>query len=248
MRKIIIWINILIVSYTLTGCKENEGLEFSGESTLYFAHEQYGQQDSIDHSFFSVPETQERDTIEIKIEAAGYPTGTDRPFLLQQTNIGDADAAVAGKHFVAFDDPEMLKELIIPANAASKTLRLIVLKDPSLKLGKVRLALKFGTNGYFKPGVEEWRHFIIKTTAKPTKPASWDSYWLYDFGEWGAEKMTFIIRSTGFSDFDGDTPDTAYRSYLLLKATQALLEYNNNPDNDPPLKEADGTIVELKYQ
>lgn len=248
MKKIIIWICAFSLSCNLVGCKENEGLEFAGESTLYFVHETYGQQDSINHSFFSVPELQERDTIEIKIEAGGYPFAKDRPFVLEQTNIGDEDAAIAGKHFVAFDDPEMRKELMIPANTVSKTLKLIVLKDASLELGKVRLALKFGTNEYFKPGVEEWRNFVVKTTAQPEKPVSWDVRWVYDYGTWGAEKMKFIIRSTGFSDFDGDAPDASYRNYLLLKATQALLEYNSNPDNNPPLKEADGTIVELKYQ
>lgn len=247
MNTMIKIMGVILVIGTIFGCQENEGQEFIGESTLFFTNDAtLQQQDSMAHSFFMLPEGQNRDTIEIRIEAGGYPAVQDRPFVLKQTNEGESDAAVAGKHFIAFDDPEMQKELIFPANTVEKKLKLILLNAPDLAEGKVRLALAFGENEYFKAGVNEQKNFVVTTTAKPEPPVSWPDIWVYHFGEWGAEKMKFIIKSTGFSDFDATGIDDGYRRYLLAKASQALLEYNSNPENNPPLKEADGTIVEFK--
>ena len=106
IRIATILIFLLIVG--TIGCKENTALEYENDPALYFENSYYTQQDSIAHTFFIQPDDQMRDTVFVEILTMGYPTDTDRPFVLEQTNAGKPGSAVAGKHFVAFDDPEML--------------------------------------------------------------------------------------------------------------------------------------------
>ena len=243
IRKISIFGFLLIVA--AIGCKENTALEYENDPALYFENTTYGQRDSVAHSFFIQPDDQMRDTVFVEILTQGYPAGIDRPFALVQSNAGQPGAAVAGKHYVAFDDPEMVPHLMIPKGSVRKSFPLIVLRDPSLDLEEVRIELKIGENEYFRPGIDIWTNFVVKTTAMAVKPTSWDSVWRYTFGQtWGSVKMKFIIDNTGFSDFDGGRLNSDYSNYLASKVKQKLLEYNADPNNpDTPLKEADGTIV-----
>ena len=253
MKARITSILVLLLVVTSIGCKENTALEYENAPALYFKYSKNDseadyQRDSIAHTFFIQPSDQMRDTIIIQILTMGFPTTEDRPFVLEQINVGQPGAAVAGKHFVAFDDAEMIEHLMIPKGTVGKKFPLIVLRDPSLELEEVRLELKIGENQYFKRGIDSWTNFVVKTTAKAVKPTNWDTKWKYYFGAtWGSVKMKFIIDNTGFTDFDGNTGlDSDYTNYLRSKVTQKLLEYNANPDNpDRPLREADGTLVEF---
>lgn len=241
IRIATILIFLLIVG--TIGCKENTALEYENDPALYFENSYYTQQDSIAHTFFIQPDDQMRDTVFVEILTMGYPTNTDRPFILEQTNAGKPGAAVAGKHFVAFDDPEMLEHLKIPKGSVRKSFPLIVLRDPSLELEEVRIELKIGENEYFRSGIDEWTNFVVKTTSMAVKPTNWDSYWKYYFGiTWGSVKMKFIIDNTGFTEFDGGSLNSDYTNYLSSKVKQKLLEYNTNHP-DEPLSEADGTLV-----
>ena len=236
-----IWIFLLVVA--TISCKENTALDYENDPALYFENGTYTQRDSISHTFFIQPDDQMRDTVFVEILTMGYPADADRPFVLEQTNAGRPGAAVAGKHFVAFDDPEMLEHLKIPKGSVRKSFPLIVLRDPSLELEEVRIELKIGENEYFRSGIDEWANFVVKTTSMAVKPTNWDTYWKYYFGPtWGSVKMKFIIDNTGFSEFDGDRLNTDYTNYLSSKVKQKLLEYNTNHPDDP-LSEADGTLV-----
>lgn len=241
IRIATILIFLLIVS--TIGCKENTALEYENDPALYFENSYYTQQDSIAHTFFIQPDDQMRDTVFVEILTMGYPTDTDRPFVLEQSNAGKPGAAVAGKHFVAFDDPEMLEHLKIPKGSVRKSFPLIVLRDPSLELEEVRIELKIGENEFFRSGIDEWTNFVVKTTSMAVKPTSWDTQWKYYFGPtWGSVKMKFIIDNTGFTEFDGGFLNSDYSNYLSSKVKQKLLEYNTNHPDDP-LSEADGTLV-----
>ena len=236
-----IWIFLLVVA--TISCKENTALDYENDPALYFENGTYTQRDSIAHTFFIQPDDQMRDTVFVEILTMGYPADSDRPFVLEQTNAGQPGAGVAGKHFVAFDDPERLEHLKIPKGSVRKSFPLIVLRDPSLELEEVRIELKIGKNEYFRPGIDVWTNFVVKTTSMAVKPTNWDTYWKYYFGTtWGSVKMKFIIDNTGFSEFDGDRLNTDYTNYLSSKVKQKLLEYNTNHPDDP-LSEADGTLV-----
>ena len=184
----------------------------------------------------------ETDTVWIPLKTIGKVVDYDRPVKLVQLPVEDS-CAVAGKHFVAFDDPEMLEHLKIPKGSVRKSFPLIVLRDPSLELEEVRIELKIGENEYFRSGIDEWTNFVVKTTSMAVKPTNWDSYWKYYFGiTWGSVKMKFIIDNTGFTEFDGGSLSSDYTNYLSSKVKQKLLEYNTNHP-DEPLSEADGTLV-----
>ena len=247
MKKNIFDIVIILFTVHLAGCKENTALEYENEPALYFENVWEGQRDSVAQTFFIKPTGTTKDTVRIEILTMGFPASEDRSFLLEQVNIGKPGAAEPGKHYVAFDDVEIQRELIIPAGAVRKSFPLIVLYDPSLDLDEVRLELKVKENENFKVGINEWSSFVVKISAKAIKPIMWDTYWRYIFGEtWGSRKMKFIIDNTGFSNFDGGYIDSDYSDYLAAKVQQKLLEYNANPDNlDRPLREADGTLVEF---
>lgn len=247
MKKNILYTLVLLFVAGLTGCKENTALEYENEPALYFENVWEGQRDSVAQTFFIKPKGTTKDTVRIEILTMGFPSAEDRPFLLEQTNVGKPGAAVPGKHYMAFDTPEMLKELVMPAGAVRKSFPLVILYDPSLDLEEVRLELKIKANDAFKVGIGTWSSFVVKMTAMAVKPISWDTYWRYTFGEtWGSRKMKFIIENTGFSDFDGGYLDSDYSDYLAAKVRQKLLEYNEDENNsDRPMREADGTLVEF---
>ena len=139
IRIATILIFLLIVG--TIGCKENTALEYENDPALYFENSYYTQQDSIAHTFFIQPDDQMRDTVFVEILTMGYPTDTDRPFVLEQTNAGKPGSAVAGKHFVAFDDPEMLEHLKIPKGSCKDH----VYGGKTYKLGLL-LEILFRTN------------------------------------------------------------------------------------------------------
>ena len=231
MKIVIANILIFLLVVGTISCKENSALEYENDPALYFENTTYGQRDSIAHTFFIQPDDQMRDTVFIEILTMGYPTDSDRPFILEQTNAGQPGSAIAGEH------------LKIPKGSVRKSFPLIVLRDPSLELEEVRIELKIGENEYFRSGIDDWTNFVVKTTSMAVKPTNWDTYWKYYFGPtWGSVKMKFIIDNTGFSDFDGDRLNTDYTNYLSSKVKQKLLEYNTNHPDDP-LSEADGTLV-----
>ena len=233
MKIVIANILIFLLVVGTISCKENSALEYENDPALYFENTTYGQRDSISHTFFIQPDDQMRDTVFIEILTMGYPTDSDRPFILEQTNAGQPGSAIAGK----------LEHLKIPKGSVRKSFPLIVLRDPSLELEEVRIELKIGENEYFRSGIDDWTNFVVKTTSMAVKPTNWDTYWKYYFGPtWGSVKMKFIIDNTGFSDFDGDRLNTDYTNYLSSKVKQKLLEYNTNHPDDP-LSEADGTLV-----
>lgn len=240
-KDIIIYSLLLLLAFT--SCEQNAMGTYENDPAIYFAHETYGQQDSISHTFFYYDEDVKCDTVHVKICTMGMPVNYDRPIKLEQTNLNKPDAAVPGKHFVAFDDPLIIDSICIPAGEVTADIPIVFLRDASLKTQTVRLELAVVGNEYFRPGIDEWRNFIVKTTDSTVKPTNWDTRWKYYFGvTWGPVKMKFIIDCTGYTDFDNTPSDFGYLSWLKATAQQALIEYNA-AHPDAPLAEADGTLV-----
>lgn len=76
---------------------------------------------------------------------------------------------------------------------------------------------------------------MVQTTARAEKPGNWDSSWKYIFGDWGSEKMWFIVNYLGYRDFNLTILDGGYKDYLKLKAHAKLAEYNQT--HEEPLCE-----------
>lgn len=249
MKTVYYYLGMLLFASALTGCKENTALEYENDPCLYFYNgsdrDGFVQKDSAAHTFFVLPNAQMRDTVWIDVCTMGYPEDTDRPFELVLTNADKPNAAVPGKHFVAFDDESIKKYYVLPAGKVRYRMPIIILRDASLNTSTIRFELTIGENAYFKPGINKLAKFVLTTTASAAKPGNWDKGWEYQFGVWGPVKMKFIIDYVGLTDFSVRPSDFGYLSYLAGKAKQKLFEYNQaHPGNE--LEEADGTPVEFK--
>lgn len=245
---------LLSLVLLLAGCHLESVEEYENEPRLYFFKGNYNlgewvQEDSITHSFFSVPELQKRDTVWIDIRTMGYLGEEARTFKIVQTNLGESDAAVPGTHYIGFDDPSIAELMKMPARAFRYLMPVILLRDPSLETATVRIKMGVAKNENFGVGIDTLSHFLITTTSVPAKPTTWDSHWKVSFGTWGAKKMWFIMNYVGITDFEDISAldDYTYRMYLKTMAQDKLEEYNANENNpDRPLMEADG-ITEVKF-
>lgn len=238
---------LLAACLTCFSCQEQDMMHYDETPAIYFANEALSvsntQADSISHTFFVYKADVTRDTVRVLIRAMGMPVDYDRPVKLVQINAGESDAAVAGTHYVAFDDPAIRDSFYIPAGEVSKFIPIVLLRDQSLASSEVRLSMELEANEHFRQGIDDWRMFLVKTTDEATKPDNWDKFWYIFFGSsWGTEKMRLIIQSTGLTDFVNTPDDTGYLYWLRNTASQALEEYNA-AHPDAPLCEADGTPV-----
>jgi hypothetical protein len=245
MKIKIIYISLLILSVgALFSCQEKEIDRYENDPRLYFFRSSYvqGQRDSISASFFILGNLASRDTVYLEIRTMGMPSTERRFFKVEQMNVGEAHAAISGKHFVAFDD-EVYKSLwVVEPGEITATLPIILLRDASLKSEEVRLEITFAENEYFKSGIINNSRFVIKISDYATKPATWDGW--YVLGAWGPQKMLFLIQYVGI-DFNDDptkyTADYNYLMYLMGLANEALANYTAS--HDKPLQEEDGTLV-----
>ena len=247
-------IQLLSVSIFLSltfSCSTFDGIDYSDSPSINFDWDTYSS-DSITHSFFLAPLTKHYDTIFVKVATMGHLFDEARPFELKQLNADDADAAIAGVHYVSFDSEELKKNYFIPARAYHTTIPIVLIQDESLSLKTVRLKIGIKENEFYKPGVTEKSSYTIKTTAMGIKPPLWDTpniigySWYYLFGDWGSVKMRFIIEASGFTDwYAEEIPGDVYFMFYVQRLTlEAFDVYNaQNPDN--PLQEADGTLVEF---
>lgn len=220
-------VGIGMVVWCLCSCQQQDAEMYVDDPRLFFARGNggYGQQDSILHSFFMIPEEEGRDTVFVELKTMGFPVDKIRPVKIIQTNNNEANAAIPGTHYIAFDDPEIVDQFAIAPGEVSAKIPIIFLRDKSLETTKVRLVIAISANDYFNPGIDENRNFMVQTTAMADKPANWDSS---IFGDWGSKKMWFIVNYVGFTDFDEVISDSAYKDYLKLKVRIKLVEYNQS--------------------
>lgn len=142
-------------------CQENEISTFDNESSLFFFRDIYNnnskgtpQLDSTSYSFFLAGSIQV-DTVWLDVLLTGSPSDQDRPFRIVQSNVGEPGGAVAGTHYVAFDDPEMVKRMVMPANKVSVALPVIMTRTPQMDTEEYRLDMEILPNEYFIQGIKD---------------------------------------------------------------------------------------------
>ncbi len=234
---------LLALAVMSAACQEKMVNKFDSESSLFFFRGTSNskgdpQQDSVSFSFFLSENSVVEEIIWVDVQLTGMPSDKDRPLPIVQTNVGQPGAAVAGTHYVAFNDPSIATQIVMPANKVSVAIPVKVKRTPEMNTAEFRLDLAITTNDYFIAGIKDRTSYTIKITAQAVKPALWDvaNSYLSIFGPWGQEKMKFIINYVEFSDFD-QVLTTDYRVYLAIKAKTKLAEYELAHG---PLYEADG--------
>lgn len=188
-------------------------------------------------------EEQTRDTVWLKVNTLGKLSPDSRPLALVQVEDTNRNVvnAVAGKHYVAFDDPSLAAFYRMPGDSTVAEVPVVVLRDPSLKEGDVTLRMTFGDNGWFKPGYPSFTVYTLTISDYLAEPMMWqelnvDAY----LGLYGSKKHELMIQWTGkkwddeyFRSLSAYDPyfgwnfnDAAYIDYLDAWFAKKLAEEN----------------------
>ena len=264
------YLNILCAIGMVTGLASCEkDLEVYSDSTcrLNFYYEKvntrsdfYPEMAEATYSFVYGPSTLTEDTLWYEVETMGFLSDRDRTVTLVQVAT-DGNDAVAGQHYVAFDDATLKSKYVIPAGKARTKIPVVLLRDASLKNESVTLRFSIQANEYFQLGYPELATRQVTFTDQLTEPAEWSynpwpEYGDYSlksyFGEWGPVKFQFFIEETG-KKWDNEylkelrDGDNTYFTYILRKMNKRINEVNaeRQAQGLDVLKEADGTPVAI---
>lgn len=140
------------------------------------------------------------DTVWLKVNTLGKLSSDSRPIALVQVEDTNRNVinAVAGKHYVAFDDPSLAELYRMPGNSAVAEVPVVVLHDPSLKEGDVTLKMTFGDNNWFKPGYPSFTTYTLTISDYLAEPKMWQELNVdYYLGTYGSKKHELMIQWTG---------------------------------------------------
>lgn len=195
MNKYILW---LLPVFGLFACEDEMEVYNSPENRLNFIYEPFTMADTvIPRTFVYDVETRVFDTVWLEVETMGYVEDHERSFALEQVKKGEGEQAVAGKHYIAFDDPLVADYYKIPAGKNTVRFPIILKRDPSLKQQEVTLCVQIGHNENFIPGYEKYQKKIIRVADILMQPKYWDFYASYYFaGKYGKVKHQFMIDAT----------------------------------------------------
>ncbi len=122
MKKINKYILWLLPFFGLFACEDEMGVYNSPENRLNFIYEPFTMADTvIPRTFVYDVETRVFDTVWLEVETMGYVEDHERSFALEQVKKGEGEQAVAGKHYIAFDDPLVADYYKIPAGKKYRT-------------------------------------------------------------------------------------------------------------------------------
>jgi hypothetical protein len=194
------------------------------------------------YTFFYEPSGVVQDTLYFDLYAIGGPSNTDRPFRLEQVQAPDTLNAVAGTHYIGFNDNRVANLYVIPAGEVHLRLPIVTLRDPSLKQQGVILRFQVVQNEHFAPGDPKltWRMGFI--TERLSRPAAW----IGSYGPYSEVKHAWMIQATGQrwdQEFMAEImSDFSNLSFWIATLKMLLLDYNNaNPGS--PLTDEFGELV-----
>lgn len=195
-----------------------------------------------------------QDTVWIEVSTMGFLSDQNRTVEFEQIPT-DANDAVPGKHYVAFNDPQLLAKSFVPAGANSARIPIVVLRDASLEEEDAVLQFTIKDNGVFKPGYEAMSIQTLYISGKLSQPSKWSSYYCdYYFGTYGQKKHELMIEWTG-ENWDDDYLDELFSGdsgyiYYLAQWFKIKLEEENQKRIEEGLgkyTEEDGTEIEFTY-
>lgn len=196
MKNRNLYLLLLFPAFILTSCEKDMEIFNSPEiNSLNFVFEE--REDTlISHTFIYTPEDQLTDTIWLEVETIGFITDYPRSFTLCELPV-DSNAAVAGKHYIAFDDASMKDYYVIPANKNKARFPLILKKeDPELSDKEFNLKIGIKPNEYFQAGLAGYQQRRVQVSNILTQPKDWNSYAIYYFaGDYGKVKHQFMIET-----------------------------------------------------
>ena len=239
---------IAVVMLTIASCKKDEYYVYSDVARIQFGPDisriyttTFNLADTLKGStFYYDADDVLTDTTFYDIYAIGGTSDKDRNFKLEQKEVTGVTNAVAGKHYVAFNDAAVAKYYVIKAGTIHTRVPVITKRDPELKTSTVILKFDVVENEHFKAGERTnlWRKLEI--TDRLTKPVAWSS----GFGVYSTVKHAFMIEVTGQRWDQVFITELAIdlRDYYLTTIKEALINYNNaHPAN--PMKDENEQLV-----
>ncbi|HBB07780.1 MAG TPA: hypothetical protein DCZ73_08475 [Bacteroides sp.] len=244
MKKLYKSLFVLCMAFPFVSCEKDLPVYDYEECGLMFEY-QYARDSTYSYSFAFGPSDVTVDTVELDVALLGNVVDYDRVISLRQIPTGNNDAQ-AGVHYVPFDDPSLVSKYVLPANATSAVIPVVLLRDASLQEADHMLKVTFQSNDDFSFVSKEQSYRNIVIADQLIKPNNWDSYCRHFFGTYGKVKHQFMIDETGFR-WDNEYVDTDILGYLsndqnVLFGLQAQLQNaleEYNATHEEPLREGE---------
>lgn len=238
MKKNISGIALLLTAALLfNSCKKAMPGVYSGQEYLQFystTTSAVKQVTTAYASFYYLDASKTTDTILLHVTVLGtIPTKTSYVQFTAFTDKTVTSAypdAVAGVHYVSFDDANLKKLMKVDAGNYEAYIPVVLKRDASLKENVYQLRFKIGLSDDFKPGNANYTEGVIYISDRLTQPSNWTT--TFFLGTYGPVKHQFIIEQSG-QPWDSafittlTTPvDLNTQSFYLYKFTQALKTVN----------------------
>lgn len=245
---------VLLLSLFIAGCKEDEKLIYHDKARVELVSEDKKAPADYSYSFVWGSDTRVRDTVFIPIRVIGGSSNIDRHIMLEQIseykvtytydNIGKVkdstvvertDKAVAGKHYIAFNDESIKPLLTVKAGLVKDSIGIVVLRDASLKKNNVRLRLRIKENENFGIGERRLLERTIIISDKLEMPSNWNYTTKAYLGNYSTPKHKLMLLVVGNKVDDmwvaQVNKSKSFAIYWRGKFIEALELFNNNPAN-----------------
>ena len=251
---------ILTASFCLgmMGCQEDEALLFQDVARVQFTS---GVED-YPYSFVWLDRSQESAIVKLPILVTGGPADVERTvkvtqveefdvtyeydnkgYVIDSTIIPKPNAAVAGVHYVPFNDSEAQALLKVNAGVVKDSLAIILKRDASLTTEKVRLRLRLEASDDLELGESKYLERTIVFSDMLEQPSAWYNYSnaYYYLGNYSVPKHELMIRVLKLLQNSDSRVDEEWISkgnsdptifvYWRSKFVEELNTFNNNPEN-----------------
>lgn len=252
MKKTLLFITAALAGLLTTSCEQDLPVWEDHTARLNFYNE--SKTDTLQSYCFVYHNEVPQDTVWMRVTTMGFPADHDRTFELQQVMTGEDDA-VAGTHYVAFDNAELRKHYVIKADSVGAYFPVVVLRHETEADKVFTLKFTIKDNDEFKVGYNDLLYKYVTITDMLVKPSNWTGLMNYMFGQYGTEKHKFMIKVSGnlwdeeyiaankFNNYS--QADQNYMFYLSTMFQEALDKENAEraARGEGPLTEANGSIV-----
>lgn len=251
-KSLYLYILLFVTLAGMTSCEKDMQVYSEETCWLNFYYATKSEAHETNFSFVYSGSSVTQDTVWVSVSTLGFVKDVDRPLALQQVTTGENDA-VAGTHYVSFDDESLKKYYYMPAGATKTKVPVVVLRDVSLKTTAMNLKIGIKENENFKLGYEDYQNHLVTISDQLTKPSNWEyNGFNYYVSEYTPGVHQFMIDVTG-ERWDDEyieevATDSGYITYLGTYFTKKLEEVNAEREAAglDILREADGTPVEFK--
>lgn len=238
ITKRITGITIITTWLFVTACTKNDLVPFTQPPSVYFGPPTvFGTaKTSMDYSFAKYPSRQV-DTIQLQVSVMGNAAPSDREInvIVADTSIANATEGVEFK---------LLPPYIMPANAYSTTIPVVVFRTDAMDSLTYTFVLKMAAGKDFAPGIEAQSAFRIRL-AYLQKPDSWDNFsnsegWAKysgNLGTWTRTKYRLVLDAlynpasdTTITEFPWSrfSPPPVYTQYRQIIKNYILKNYPGN--------------------